>query len=102
MVAVSDLELNVTVNTEQCTSILNDISTKLPDTVVQSSYYVEGNKLIITRGKSGNVVDVTPSIENIKNKIQDSNIAFASSTDILKSTPFHVDIPHMDLLYNKH
>ena len=60
LVSINNLDLNVTVNTEQCTSILNDISTKLPDTVVQSSYYVEGNKLIITRGKSGNVVDVTP------------------------------------------
>ena len=68
LVSANDLELNVTVNTEQCTAILNDISTKLPDTVVQSSYYVEGNKLIITRGKTGNIVDVTPSIENIKNK----------------------------------
>lgn len=52
LVSANDLELNVTVNTEQCTAILNDISTKLPDTVVQSSYYVEGNKLIITRGKT--------------------------------------------------
>ena len=60
LVSANDLELNVTVNTEQSTSVLNDISTKLPDTVVQSSYYVEGKKLIITRGKTGNVVDVAP------------------------------------------
>lgn len=77
LVSAKDLELNVTLNTDQTIAILNDISTKLPDTVVQSSYYVEGNKLIITRGKTGNIVDVTPSIENIKNKIQD--LSYASS-----------------------
>lgn len=34
-----------------------------------SSYYVEGQKLIITAGKEGNVVDVPASIEVIKNAI---------------------------------
>ena len=77
LVTVQDLGLNVTLNNEQCTQLFNDISTKLPDTVVQSSYYVEGRKLIITRGKTGNVVDVDPSIENIKNKIED--LSYASS-----------------------
>lgn len=77
LVTVQDLGLNVTLNNEQCTQLFNDISTKLPDTVVQSSYYVEGSKLIITRGKTGNVVDVNPSIENIKNKIED--LSYASS-----------------------
>ena len=43
LVTVNNLGINVTLNKEQCTNILNDISTKLPDTVIQSSYYVEGN-----------------------------------------------------------
>ena len=99
LVAVSDLELNVTVNTEQCTSILNDISTKLPDTVVQSSYYVEGNKLIITRGKTGNIVDVTPSIENIKNKIQD--LSYASSKIELVTVSKDPDAIDIDKIHNE-
>ena len=99
LVAVSDLELNVTVNTEQCTSILNDISTKLPDTVVQSSYYVEGKKLIITRGKTGNVVDVAPSIENIKNKIQD--LTYASSKIELVTVSKDPDAIDIDKIHNE-
>lgn len=99
LVSVNDLNLNVTVNTEQCTSILNDISTKLPDTVVQSSYYVEGNKLIITRGKSGNVVDVTPSIENIKNKIQD--LTYASSKIELVTVAKDPDAIDIDKIHNE-
>ena len=99
LVSINNLDLNVTVNTEQCTSILNDISTKLPDTVVQSSYYVEGNKLIITRGKSGNVVDVTPSIENIKNKIQD--LTYASSKIELVTVAKEPDAIDIDKIHNE-
>ena len=75
LVTVNNLGINVTLNKEQCTNILNDISTKLPDTVIQSSYYVEGNKLIITRGKVGNVVDIEKTINDMKNKIQDFSYA---------------------------
>lgn len=99
LVSINDLDLNVTVNTEQCTPILNDISTKLPDTVVQSSYYVEENKLIITRGKSGNVVDVTPSIENIKNKIQD--LTYASSKIELVTVAKDPDAIDIDKIHNE-
>lgn len=99
LVSINNLDLNVTVNTEQCTSILNDISTKLPDTVVQSSCYVEGNKLIITRGKSGNVVDVTPSIENIKNKIQD--LTYASSKIELVTVAKEPDAIDIDKIHNE-
>lgn len=99
LVSANDLELNVTVNTEQSTSVLNDISTKLPDTVVQSSYYVEGKKLIITRGKTGNVVDVAPSIENIKNKIQD--LTYASSKIELVTVSKDPDAIDIDKIHNE-
>ena len=71
----------------------------MPDTVVQSSYYVEGNKLIITRGKSGNVVDVTPSIENIKNKIQD--LTYASSKIELVTVAKDPDAIDIDKIHNE-
>ena len=99
LVSAKDLELNVTLNTDQTIAILNDISTKLPDTVVQSSYYVEGNKLIITRGKTGNIVDVTPSIENIKNKIQD--LSYASSKIELVTVSKEPDAIDIDKIHNE-
>ena len=99
LVIANDLELNVTVNVEQCTTILNDISTKLPDTVVQSSYYVEGNKLIITKGKTGNVVDIAPSIENIKNKLQD--LTYASSKIELVTISKNPDTIDIEKIHNE-
>lgn len=64
-----NIEPHITLDKQLLTKNLEDISTQLPDTVMQSSYYIEGNELIITSGKEGNVVDVNPTIEAIKNSI---------------------------------
>lgn len=64
-----NIEPIVTVNKQLLTKNLEDISSQLPDSVVQSSYYIEDDELVITSGKEGNVVNVTETIEAIKNSI---------------------------------
>ena len=64
-----NIEPNVTFNKPLLTKNLEDISPQLPDSVVQSSYYIENDELIITSGKEGNVVDVAKTIEAIKHSI---------------------------------
>ena len=64
-----NVEPKVTLNKELLTKNLEDLSGQLPDKVIQSSYYIENNQLIITSGKEGNVVDVDQTIETIKNAI---------------------------------
>ena len=64
-----NIEPSIKINTEQLTKNLEDISTQLPDAVIQSSYYQEGNNLVITSGKQGNIVDIDATIEAIKNSI---------------------------------
>ena len=99
LVSLEDLGLNVTLNTDQCTTILNDISTKLPDAIVQSSYYVDGKTLVITKGKTGNIVDVTPSIENIKNKLAD--LSFVSSKIELATVSKDPDAIDIDKIHSE-
>lgn len=41
----------------------------MPDGVIQSSYYIEDTTLVITAGKTGNVVDIEATIEAIKDSI---------------------------------
>ena len=53
---------------------LQDISNKLPNKVIESSYYIDGNNLIITKGHSGNVVKVDESANYIKNNINSLNL----------------------------
>lgn len=64
-----NIEPNIIFNKQLLTKNLEDISTQLPDTVMQSSYYIEDKTLVITAGKEGNVVDVNATIELIKNSI---------------------------------
>lgn len=67
----TNIEPTLKIDKEQLIKNLEDISTQLPDTVIQSSYYTEGNNLIITHGTAGNVVDIDATIEIIKNSILD-------------------------------
>lgn len=60
---------NVTVDKEQLTKLLTEFTAQLPDKVVDSGYYIEGNKLIVTTGKTGNIIDVDASIQNIQNAL---------------------------------
>lgn len=69
-----DLEPTLNINEEQLSKSLDEISAQLPDKVVESSYYQEGNNLIITTGKEGNVVDKEKTIEQIKTALSDFSI----------------------------
>lgn len=63
------IEPVLNINEEQLTKNLLDISSQLPNAVIQSSYYIEDNNLIITSGKTGNAIDLSSTIQAIKNSI---------------------------------
>lgn len=73
-----NIEPSFSYNEDALITILNDISTKLPDTVINSSYYIEDNNLIVTKGKEGNVVNINQMTTYIKNGI--SNLTLKNRT----------------------
>ena len=58
-----------TLNQELLSKFLNSISTELPGAIVESSHYTDGNKLIITKGTPGNVVNIESTTNNIKSQL---------------------------------
>ena len=76
-----NIEPFVNLDEKQLQKSLNEISSQLPDAVKQSSYYIEGNNLIVTAGKDGFVVDVEATIDAIRNKI--SSLDFSTPVDIV-------------------
>lgn len=58
-----------TLNQELLTKFLNSLSTELPGAIVESSHYIDGNKLIITKGTPGNVVNIESTTSNIKSQL---------------------------------
>lgn len=94
-----NIEPNITFNKQLLTKNLEDISTQLPDTVVQSSYYIDGNELVITSGKEGNIVDVDATIESIKNSLSTFS---ASNTPIELSVKLkQPDEINVEQIYNE-
>lgn len=88
-----NIEPNVELDEEQLTKNLQDISTQIPDAVKQSSYYIEGNNLIITAGTEGNVVDVDATMTSIKESI--SNLSCKDNPieiTVKSQTPDPIDI----------
>lgn len=85
MFGKANVEPSIKINETQLEKNLTDISTQLPDAVVQSSYYIEGSELIITSGKAGNVVDIEATTEAIKSSISSFSIGKSPVEIIVKT-----------------
>lgn len=77
---INGINITPTANFDQSKleEILNKLSLELPDAVVESGYYQEGNKLIITKGKEGSVIDNNLTIKKFNEKI--SNLSHFTET----------------------
>ena len=94
-----DIELTATLDEEQLRTALNDISSKLPDTVIESGYYIEGNNLIVTRGSEGNVVNVDQMCTYIKNGI--SNLTLKNRTLDIATVSKQPSEINIEKIYNE-
>lgn len=87
------------IDEEQLKTSLQDISNKLPDKVIESSCYIDGNNLIITKGHSGNVIKIEESANYIKNNINNLNLNDTSLELITEEqSPKQIDL---DAIYNE-
>lgn len=64
----TNIEKDIKINQEELDKIIEDIATKIPGVLVECSYYIEGNNLIISNGKPG----ITVKKEEFKKNIIDS------------------------------
>lgn len=88
-----NIEPTLNMDREQLIQKLGEISTQLPDKVIESSYYIEDNNLIITNGKEGNVVDVDATLQKITSALTNFNIINEPIEIAVKSqAPQSIDI----------
>lgn len=73
-----NIDLKYTFNEELLNGIVDDINSKLPGLVVEPSYYIEGQTLIVEKGKDGIEVDK----EKLKKEII-SNISSRKLEDVI-------------------
>lgn len=91
IIGKKNVNLEVNINEELFNQVINDISAKIPGAVVQSSYYIEGEELIIKKGAKGVAVseNFTQDFKNlarIENNIEELKI------EVVEANPNDIDI----------
>lgn len=71
MLFKKNIDLNISFDEKMLNNIISDISSNLPNKLVQSSYYIENKELIITKGTSGVLVDKEILIKDLTEYIKD-------------------------------
>ncbi len=69
MLGKKDIDIKMQINEEVAKKTIEDIGTNLPGIVVESGYYIEDNKLIITKGQSGIKIDTDQLLERLKREL---------------------------------
>lgn len=69
-----NIDPGFSIDEEQLKKDLQDTSTKLPDKVIESSCYIDDNRLIITKGQAGKSIKIKDSANYITKEINNLNV----------------------------
>lgn len=88
-----DINVNMTINEEVAKQTIEDIGTNIPGAVTEPDYYIEEDKLIITKGKEGLKVDTECLIQKIKENLEKINLNEEYiEIPVTNKTPEKIDI----------
>lgn len=65
-----NIDVEMSLNEEMASQKLDEISLNLPGAIIESSYAIEDDEMIITKGKPGIKVDNSKLLEEIKNRLK--------------------------------
>lgn len=94
-----NIEPVFTIDKEELKGNLQDISLKLPDRIIENSYYIEDNNLIITKGRTGSIIKIEETANYIENCINNLNVK--NNTIELITEEQHPSKMDIDALYNE-
>ena len=88
-----NINVDMTLNEEVAKQNIEDIGVNLPGVVVESSYSVEDDELIITKGKAGVKIDTEKLLNEIKERLNDVNLKEKIiEIPVLNKEPESIDI----------
>ena len=73
LIMKKNINVDMTLNEDVSKQMIEDIGVNLPGVVVESSYSVEEDELIITKGKAGVIIDAEELLKEAKEKLKDIN-----------------------------
>lgn len=89
-----NINVEVSFNEEQLQKLIGDSSSELPGAIKESSYYVEDDNLVITKGTKGVVIDTQNTINKIREKLNDINNNNENYIElqVIEKEPMPIDI----------
>lgn len=94
-----NIDPGFSIDEEQLKKDLQDISTKLPDKVIESSCYIDDNRLIITKGQAGKSIKVKDSANYITKEINNLNVQ-NNPLELITEDAYPNEI-NLDSIYNE-
>ena len=82
LIGQKNIKVNMTIDEEETNKTIESIGSNIPGAVVEPDYYIEEDKLIITKGKEGLKIDTENLIAKIKDNLKNIN-----------SNKEHIEIP---------
>lgn len=73
LIGKKNIDVNMSLNEDVTKQTINDIGINLPGVVIESSYSIEEDNLIITKGKEGIYVDTESLLNKVKEKLKNIN-----------------------------
>lgn len=92
-----NIDLKYEFNEKLLAEIIEDISAKIPDAVVEPNYYIENEKLYISKGTKGNTIEKEKLKESILKVIKEDNEGDIS-LEVYEVEPNNIDI---DKIYDE-
>ena len=73
LIGQKNIDVNLTINEEEAKKTIESIESNIPGVVVEPDYYIEEDKLIITKGKEGLKINIDDLVKKIKNNLSNIN-----------------------------
>jgi vancomycin resistance protein YoaR len=73
LIGKKNINVDMTLNEDTAKQSIEDIGINLPGIIIESSYAIEDDELIITKGKAGIVIDTEELLNKVKDNLNDIN-----------------------------
>ena len=94
-----NIDIETSIDEITLKSLISDISSNLPNKMIQSGYYVEDGNLVITKGSSGLIVDEEGLKKHLNEYIKDLSSKYTSlSIPVKQASPEQINL---DKIYSE-
>lgn len=73
LIGKKNISINMTLNEEVAKQAIEDMGVSLPGVIIESSYAIEEDELIITKGKPGVSIQTEELLNKVKEKLKENN-----------------------------